>query len=203
MRRITLLVVIAAITLAAGLATAQPVPDVCYNPTTGACEGKMPGFACPEGYAPIAGPCPVVATPIPEPTVAPDPTAVPPVPTVAPPFEPHDIEVPGFFSVIVSMFSPKNPLPVGWGMLAAGILTGLVAALRQLLALFGAKLGARGIFIATTVLGALAAIGAVVSDGVISGGDEWSALLIAVVSIPVAFFGYRILYSDAAKARVN
>lgn len=201
MRRFNRILAVVLFTLAAGWSAAQ-VPDVCYNPTTGACEGQMPGFACPTGYAPIAGPCPVVATPVP--TTVPEPTTVPPpVPTIAPPFEPKDIEVPGFFSTLVGLFSPKNPLPVGWGVLAAGILTGLVAALRQGLVWFGAKLGPRGIFIATTVLGALGAIGSVVSDGMIAGGSEWSILLIAVISIPSAFFGYRILYSEVAKARIN
>jgi hypothetical protein len=172
------------LSLAAGIAAAQE-PVSCASPA-GECIAASQLYGptlCPAGFAPQLEACPVVAPTSP-----------------AADFEPKPIDVPGWVMTVVNFFSQKKTLPIPFAALLGAILIPLVGFARQIIVTFGAKLGPKMIFTITAVLGFLAAFANAASDGVIA-GDEWSVVITGLAAAIAAFFGYRLIFSDAAKAR--
>lgn len=117
---------------------------------------------------------------------------------VEPPPGTKDYDVPGWVVTIIGWFANKWTLPVAFGAL---VLT-IVQILRNVVALFGAQLGQKGIWIATAVLAFGAAFGEAASDGMIS-GQEWVTVLVALASAVAACLGYRLLFSGEARTRLG
>jgi hypothetical protein len=112
---------------------------------------------------------------------------------------PNEIKIPGWLKVLLSIFAPKFVIPFA-ALISTAVIT-LTQIVKQLLALFGAKLGPRGIFIANAFMALLTTVGTVAAAGVIEGG-MWLTLLTAVLAFLGSWFGYRITFADAAKAKL-
>lgn len=117
---------------------------------------------------------------------------------VEPPPGTKDMDVPGWVISIIGFFANKWTLPVAFGAL---ILT-VVQVLRNLVALFGAQLGQKGIWIATAMIAFLAAFGDAAADGKVA-GQEWVVVLTALASAIAACLGYRLLFSGEARSRLG
>jgi hypothetical protein len=111
-----------------------------------------------------------------------------------------DVEVPGWVMTVLGWFSQKYVLPFS-AALAAALVT-VVGLLRQILAVFGARLGPKGIYIATALLAFLSAFAAAGSDGSIA-GEEWTAVVTALAAFIAAILGYRLTFSGSARARLG
>ena len=111
---------------------------------------------------------------------------------------PNTVEVPGWVLTIIGWFSSKWVLPIAF----AAIVLGAVQVLRQLLALFGSQLGDKGIYLAGLLMAFLTAFGEAAADGSIA-GQEWVAVLVALVTFLAAVAGYKLLFSGAARARLG
>ncbi|HPS78980.1 MAG TPA: hypothetical protein PLS53_12555 [Thermoanaerobaculaceae bacterium] len=163
---------------------------------------KAPGGE--TAHYPMLGKCPPGTTqvglaecrlvePTPIPTVAPDPT---PVPT---PWEPgKETHVPSWLLWLLGLAANKFTLPVAFG----AVVIAVVAGARQLLALFGAKLGQKATYLAALLVSFLTAAGDAVADGVIA-GQEWVVLLTTLATFVAAVAGYKLLFSAAARARIG
>lgn len=175
-------------------AVAQDLPGCCTSGQFGRYEPNpvfgTANHGCAIGDAWVATAC--VAPPIP--TVGPAPTAVPP-----PYVPPNEIKIPGWLKALLSIFAPKFVIPFA-ALISTAVIT-LTQIVKQLLALFGAKLGPRGIFIANAFMALLTTVGTVAAAGVIEGG-MWLTLLTAVLAFLGSWFGYRITFADAAKAKL-
>ncbi|MFZ5788991.1 MAG: hypothetical protein ACOY3Y_21340, partial [Acidobacteriota bacterium] len=80
---------------------------------------------------------------------------VPPATAAVPAEDPNqddlkEVEVPGWVLTVVNFFAQKYVLPFS-AALAAALVTA-IGVLRQVLAAFGARLGPRGVYIATALL---------------------------------------------------
>jgi hypothetical protein len=112
----------------------------------------------------------------------------------------REVMLPGWVMDLLEFFSQKYVLPFS-AALAAALIT-VVGVLRQVLALFGAKLGTRGVLIATAFLAAVTAFLSAASDGQVA-GEEWTVILTAVLSFLGAIIGYRVTFSRTARDRLG
>ncbi len=129
--------------------------------------------------------------------------AVPLLAQDVPPYEPPK-EAPGWvatvLATVIGWFSPKYIVPFSAAL--GGILIALVGFIRQGLSMFGAKLGPKAIYFLTAVLGLLTTVGTFASDGQLA-GDEIGVILTTIISILAALFGYKLMFSQAARMRLG
>jgi hypothetical protein len=122
---------------------------------------------------------------------------VPFLPTYEPPKE---VTVPAWIMWIVNFFSSKWIIPFSAAI--AGILITVVGVIRQLLAAFGTYLSAKVIYCVTLLLSFLMVLGTAASDGSLA-GDEIVSVVSALLAFVGAIFGYRVIFSDSAKAKLK
>jgi hypothetical protein len=113
---------------------------------------------------------------------------------------PNEQEVPKALEWIINFFAQKYVVPFSAAL--GALLITIVGVLRQVLAGFGTYLKPKMIYVLTLFLAFLTSLGQAASDGRIA-GDEWMILLTALASAIAAIFGYRLIFSDNAKARVK
>lgn len=113
---------------------------------------------------------------------------------------PNEKEVPGIVTWVINFFAQKYVVPFSAAL--GALLITVVGILRQALAGFGTYLKPKVIYILTLFLAFLTAFGQAASDGKIA-GDEWTILLTALASAIAAIFGYKLIFSDKAKSRLN
>lgn len=113
-------------------------------------------------------------------------------------------EAPGWIatvlSTVIGWFSPKYVVPFSAAL--GGVLIALVGMLRQGLAVFGTKLGPKAIYFATAILALLTTVGTYASDGQLA-GDEIQVIATTIISIIAAAFGYKLMFSQAARERLG
>lgn len=113
-------------------------------------------------------------------------------------------EAPGWIatvlSTVIGWFSPKYVVPFSAAL--GGVLIAVVGLIRQGLAVFGAKLGAKAIYFLTAILGLLTTVGTYASDGQLS-GDEVSVIATTILTILAALLGYKLMFSQAARERLG
>lgn len=192
---LVLMVVLAVPALAQDTPAAGPV--CCREDATGQVKPWDLLRECPKGWTKLdPAECGIIPTPTPvvEPTVVPT-----VVPTPEAPWEPKEYSVPWFVKTIIGWAVGAVNVPVVWGSAAAGICVWLIAMLRQIAALFGAKIGPKLLFILNAVIAFLVVMGPAVADGNLAGAAEVSSVLNALVAMLASFFGYKVLLSDAAK----
>lgn len=111
---------------------------------------------------------------------------------------PKSIELPGFLETIISFFSSKWVFPFAF----SGIVAFLVQLLRSGVALFGGKLGEKGIYVAGLLISLLTTVSTAGADGSIA-GDEWWMVFSVFISLIGAVLGFKVTFSTAAKARIK
>lgn len=111
-------------------------------------------------------------------------------------FVPKDIVVPGALQNVVDWLVGNRAWVIGSTAL---VLMGVVNLVKTVGPMLGSKLTGRKAFIYTSVLALVTAFGLAIEDGAVS-GNEFTMLATFVAAAIVAPFGYRIAYSEAAKA---
>ena len=120
-----------------------------------------------------------------------------------PPYEPPK-EAPGWIatalSYVIGWFSPQYVVPFSAAL--GSVLIALIGLIRQGIAIFGGKLGPKAIYFLTAVLSLLATVGTYASDGKLA-GDELSVIATTILTIVAAAFGYKLMFSGAARERCS
>lgn len=121
-----------------------------------------------------------------------------PTPVPTPWTPPNEKEVPSWLLWLIGLVANKFTLPVGYG----AVVIAAIAAIKQLAALFGGKLGPKATYLLAAFLASLTSFADAVADGKIA-GSEWVVLLSAIATFIAAIFGYRLLFGGAARARIG
>lgn len=111
---------------------------------------------------------------------------------------PNTVEVPAWVLTVIGWFANKWTVPVAFG----AIVLAAVAILRQVVALFGAQLGDKGVYLAGLLFAFLTSVGEAAADGKIA-GQEWVVVGTALATFVAAVLGYKLLFSGAARARLG
>ena len=90
---------------------------------------------------------------------------------------------------------------VSWTVKSAASIIVIVQVLKTLLASFGTQLKGRWVWVANALVGLLAAVGTVLADGKVDGGEELWVLVLGVVAVVAAGFGYKVLFSETARLK--
>lgn len=154
----------------------------CQDPANPKNIINISAETCPGSYVKID--CPVVN---------PGPT---PVPTPWTP--PNEKEVPSWLLWLIGLVANKYTLPVEFG----AVVIAAIAAIKQLAALFGGKLGPKATYLVAAFLAFGTSCADAVADGKIA-GSEWTILLSTLATFVAAIFGYRLLFSGDARSRIG
>lgn len=110
-------------------------------------------------------------------------------------FVPKDVEVPSALLDLVDWFAGNRVVQIGS---LTSVVVSAVSLLKALAPVLGAKLSGKAAYTLTSVVALLGVIGAAASDGVLQ-GDEFGAVVTAIVAVILAPFGYRLIFSQTAK----
>lgn len=109
-----------------------------------------------------------------------------------------DVDAPGFIPDVVRWIGDSY---VSWTVKAAASIIVIVQVLKTLLASFGAQLKGRWVWVANALVGLLTAVATVLADGKVDGGEELWMLVLGLVAVVAAGFGYKVLFSETARLK--
>ena len=181
MKRMFLVSLVAILALVAAPTWAQEDMDAgticCRELATGKVEAWVaPVGMCPDGWERVSQDlCPGMIPPTPVPTPA--------------DFTPKDITVGSFWSYVIELIG-KN---LGKAVAIPAGLAALLIWITGLLRIWVPKLEGRAAYAVTVAVTSLTTLAVVAEDAIVSPG-EWATVLVALVAMVAAPFGYNLVF---------